>query len=148
MSTCKTLIVAAAAGVAIVTLSVLTGPASAAENPNQMGVVSPRAVLQAQSPNAFPGPLPHLPRRPVPAPALRVHALGLHVEPGRLPDVANKAAIEPATCPGDALAWGLPVVCGYVPVPLDWAHPGKLGKIKIYFELYTHLDPVPRRARS
>jgi pimeloyl-ACP methyl ester carboxylesterase len=29
------------------------------------------------------------------------------------------------------------VTCGYVPVPLDWSHPGKLGKIMIYFELYT-----------
>ncbi|MFN8093451.1 MAG: alpha/beta hydrolase, partial [Vicinamibacteria bacterium] len=34
--------------------------------------------------------------------------------------------------------------CGYVPVPLDWAHPGKMGKIKIYFELYTppHAGPA------
>jgi pimeloyl-ACP methyl ester carboxylesterase len=134
MSTFKTLIVATAAGVAIVAFGVLTGTASAADNPNQTGV-SPRAV--------FPGPLPKLPRWRVPAPALRVHALGLHVEPGRLPDVAKKAAIEPATCPDDALAWGFPVVCGYVPVPLDWAHPGKLGKIRIYFELYTHTGPGP-----
>ena len=45
--------------------------------------------------------------------------------------------------PADALAFGLPVTCGYVKVPLDWGHPGKIGKIKIYFELYTPTRPVP-----
>jgi len=143
MRRCKTLIVTAAAGVAIVAFGVLTGGALAAYNPNQKGVVSPGAVVEPQSPNALPGRLPPYLPRPVHAPAPQARVQALHAEPGRLPAYANAAAIEPATCPDDALSYGIPVICGYVPVPLDWAHPGKLGTIKIYFELYTHTEPGP-----
>jgi pimeloyl-ACP methyl ester carboxylesterase len=84
--------------------------------------------------------LPPIPRGPLAAPSV---ARTLRTGPAALPDVANRAALEAADCPADALAWGLPVVCGYVPVPLDWSRPGELGTIRIYFELYTGTHSGP-----
>ena len=131
-------------GVAVAVFGFLGGSVVAAQDPAQGVAPSPGAFAQSQSAEAHPGPLLRLPRRPPAAPTARMRAEGLPAEPARLPDSANLAAIEPTTCPDDALAWGLPVLCGYVPVPLDWSHPGKLGKIKIYFELYApeHSGPA------
>jgi pimeloyl-ACP methyl ester carboxylesterase len=121
----------------------LGGGVSAAEDPGQMNARSSSAAAQQERPNGHPGPLLRLPRRPPAPPGARVQAQGLRAEPAHLPDSANLAAIEPATCPDDAVSWGFPVLCGYVPVPLDWRHPWKLGKIKIYFELYTPIHSAP-----
>ena len=110
---------------------------------HQANVGSPGAAVRPHRPNARPGRLPELLSTPVQAPALHVRKQALGAEPGRLPESANKAAIQPATCPDEAVAYGIPVVCGYVPVPLDWSHPGKLGQIKIYFELYSHTGDGP-----
>ena len=124
--------------VAVVVL-IPAGLALAADDP-PTGVGSSSSDVKAQNPK---GPFPNLPGKVLPpsAPGLQaapnVAARALIAGPARLPDSANKAAIELATCPDDALNYPGPVVCGYVPVPLDWSHPGKLGKIKIYFELYT-----------
>lgn len=115
----------------------------AADPPDQGNVGSPGAAVRPHRPNARPGRLPELLRTQVQAPALHVRKQALGAEPGRLPESANKAAIQPATCPDEAAAYGIPVVCGYVPVPLDWSHPGKLGQIKIYFELYSHTGDGP-----
>ena len=114
--------------------------ALAADDPTQTSGVSPNPVLTAQRPQ---GPLPSVPRKMVPVPVPRMQAEVLRAEPAHLPDSANLAAIEPAICPDDAQALGFPVVCGYVPVPLDWSHPGRLGKIKIYFELYAPAHSAP-----
>lgn len=98
-----------------------------------------------------PGPVPrsHLPAR-LPAldewsgPALTgmTTARALSAAPARLPETASLATIEAATCPPSAVNWGVPVACGYVPVPLEWNDPGK-GQIKIYFELYRPDRPEP-----
>jgi len=119
--------------VALVAL-VSAGLAGTADRPARAGGRSSRADLTAQRPQ---GPLPGLPRRVAPQPVPGPLARGLRAEPARLPETSKPDAIETAECRPDAVAVGLPVTCGYVRVPLDWKHPGKLGKIKIYFELYT-----------
>jgi pimeloyl-ACP methyl ester carboxylesterase len=69
--------------------------------------------------------------------SLNVQARGLVAAPASaLPQSANPAAIQMVTCPDDATQFGVPVTCGFVPVPVDWAHPTTLGKTNIYFELY------------
>jgi len=128
-------------GVAVAAFGFLGRGDAAAAGP-EAAALSSSAVPQ-QQPDVRPGPLLRLPRRPPEAPGARMRAEGLRAEPARLPDSANRAVIELATCPDDALAFGFPVVCGYVPVPLDWSHPGKLGRIKIYFELYAPARPSP-----
>lgn len=133
--------------IAIVALGVFGASASADETPNQMGTAPPRAVVVPQRPNALPGRLPQLPPPgAVKAPAAQARAQALRAELARLPGTANAAAIMSATCPDDALSYGYPVVCGYVPVPLDWAHPAALGSIKIYFELYTPAHSGPAQS--
>ncbi|TAM52309.1 MAG: alpha/beta fold hydrolase, partial [Acidobacteria bacterium] len=127
----------------IAVITALGGSASAADATNQIGGGSPGAAVGLHRPNVLPRPLPGLLRRPAQGLSLQVRQQALRAEPGQLPESANKAAIEPAACPDGALAYGLPVVCGYVPVPLDWSHPGKLGQIKIYFELYRHTGDGP-----
>jgi len=114
--------------------------AGADQDPTQTGA-GPSAAVTAQRSH---GPLPLLPQRVVPPTTPLTPALALRAGPGRLPDSANQAAFELAECPADAQGWGYPVVCGFVPVPLDWAHPGTLGTIEIYFELYTgtHAGPA------
>ena len=92
-------------------------------------------------------PLGRPPGRPTPLDRLRniatrftqaesLEAKSLNVAPARLPETSSLAAIEATTCPQGALQWGVPVTCGFVPVPLDWSHPEQLGTIRIYFELY------------
>ena len=116
--------------VAIVAFAVLTDSASAIEDSDKSTIPEPRRPFAAR------GRLPELP--PVPDEARQTQARAtLFAETGRLPASANSAAIEPATCSTDARSFGIPVVCGYVPVPLDWSHPGNPEKIEIYFELYT-----------
>src|SRR2546422_949358 len=46
--------------------------------------------------------------------------------------------VIPATCPPEAAG----ALCGYVKVPLDREHQ-RLGKIRIYFELYPHSGSGP-----
>jgi pimeloyl-ACP methyl ester carboxylesterase len=121
--------------IAIVAFAALGGPASAAEKSKQTAPESSRAVVKPQRPVVTPGRFPQLP--PVPAEAPQARAQAFLAEPGHLPKSANTALIEPATCRPGAVAWGIPVVCGYVPVPLDWKHPEKSETIKIFFELYT-----------
>lgn len=128
--------------IAIVALGAFAGSALADETPNQASTASPRAVVVPVRPNALPGRLPQLPPGPVKAPAAQAR----RAELARLPDTANAAAIEPATCPAGALAQGFPVVCGYVSVPLDWDHPAALGNIKIYFELYKPARSGPAQS--
>src|SRR5512139_657723 len=109
MNTIRTVILATLVAVAVAAASgVLGGSASVTQGPHWAGIGSPRTLGAPQRPNALPGPLPRLPRTLVPAPGLRPQALALRAEPARLPDAANLAALEPATCPDDALAWGFP----------------------------------------
>ena len=105
--------------VAIAAFAALGGGASATDNPNQTGVESPLAVVGPQKPHVAPGRLPQLPPMPVQAPRAPARAEALTAKPGSLPKSANAAAIVSATCPDDALSYGYPVVCGYVPVPLE-----------------------------
>lgn len=119
--------------VAVVAL-LTAGLAGTADRPARVRGRSSGAHLTAQRP---PGPLPGFLRRVAPSAIPRLSARGLHAEPACLPDRAKPEAIETAECPDDARAFGFPVTCGYVRVPLDWKHPGKLGKIRIYFELYA-----------
>jgi len=123
-------IVLLVAPVALVT----AGLAVTADRPLRAEGRSTSPEVRAQRP---PGPLPGLPHRVAPSSIPRLSARTLRAEPAPLPSTAKKEEIEPAECRPDALAFGVPVSCGYVKVPLDWKHPGKLGKIKIYFELYV-----------
>ena len=125
----------------IVAFGVLEASPSASQNPNQTSVGSPDAGVGQHNPHALPGRVRQLPPKANqrPWPWMRAR----HPQPGHLPASAHKSAVEIVTCPDDALAQGIPVVCGYVPVPLDWTHPGKMGQIKIYFELYTHTGSGP-----
>lgn len=123
---------------------------------SQLGIQAWAAGAQSQLVTAGPGspgqkPPGHLPgRAPAPDGTLGSgpgdvngkQSLGSGAG-AKLPDAAQLAAIEPVTCGPGALQWGVPVVCGYVPVPLDWSHPGQLGSINIYFELYTPARTVP-----
>jgi pimeloyl-ACP methyl ester carboxylesterase len=143
MSTVKTMTATAVVLLSITACGVLATKAMAGDNPTQTTTRRVNAVVQLQTPRALPGRMPELPRRPAATGALRAQAQGVRAEPAPLPESANLAAIEPTTCPPAAEAEGFPVVCGYVPVPLDWAHPDALGTIKIYFELYTHTGEGP-----
>ncbi len=122
--------------IAIAAFGALAGSVSA-ETPSQTDIESSRAAVGPENPNVTPARLPQFPPAPLQTPATRARAQPPAAEPARLPKSANTAAIEPATCSNEARAQGIPVVCGYVPVPLDWSHPGNPEKIKIFFELYT-----------
>ncbi len=72
-------------------------------------------------------------RRPDSPLKLQVQASSLRSRQPRRPESATKDVIW-SECGEEAAGFG--AVCGYVPVPLDWKHPERLGQINIYFELY------------
>lgn len=131
--------------IAIAGLAAFGGTAWADETPNQAVTASPQVLVAPQRPIALPGRLPQLPPVKAPMAQAQAQAQARRAEVVRLPETANAAAIQPTTCPDDALSYGYPVVCGYVPVPLDWTHPAA-GTIKIYFELYTPARSGPAQS--
>jgi pimeloyl-ACP methyl ester carboxylesterase len=131
------------AGLALAASSIPTRRTSAAEVPTRTAIEPARPSGQRGSPDSLRGTFPSLLPSPASARAFPLQARSSSPSGvALLPKVANLAAIEPVTCQDEALAYGIPVLCGYVPVPLDWGHPRSLGRIKIYFELYR-AAPAP-----
>jgi pimeloyl-ACP methyl ester carboxylesterase len=107
--------------------------ASSAEEPKGT-TQSPSSVQSGdQRLHTFLSKVSGLLRRPDLALTARFQANTLRAERPRLPASATRD-VTIVSCGDEAASFG--AVCGYVPVPLDWKHPGRMGKINIYFELY------------
>lgn len=115
----------------------------AAENASRAMFPSPREIAGPAWAPVPPSPFLRLPLLPPSSNRTRSRAEARPVQPSSLPAGANTSAIRTAPCPDDALAMGVPVVCGYVPVPVDWEDPWEPGTIPIYFELYVPDRPAP-----
>jgi pimeloyl-ACP methyl ester carboxylesterase len=143
MNATRSMMVVAAAGIALATASLPTRRTSATDAPYQLNIGTSKPIAQWGPQGYYPGPLPSRTRTSAwsAAPSIRSRSSAESSIPS-LPRAASLTVIEPATCQDEAYAYGVPVLCGYVPVPLDWEHPLRLGRIKIYFELYR-AAPAP-----